>query len=364
MATAKQVVDFLGATVRQFLGITGSGNPTWKVPTDWKTTRFEEVQVTPQLAQYIYDVLGDFNRRISPTDPKVIELADDMKNGRWAKIGLVEFDWDGHLLNGYHRMLAIILSGVTVTMFFRYGADPKDYVAFDKGKNRDGQDIFEIEAQVLGEDITAADAKLMSSAMLWIVQYECGKATIPFKITSFHQRDFYRKRFSEKKKGEDFELRSWALPLTRKVAKAVHVAESVIFALIVLGYRTEGKKGATKEFWNAVATDLGFTGEDDPRRRFIKRIETMIAEAAKYKMKVQRGATYLLGLKCMRAYFDGETIPVNFHNPKKIVRLCEEHDEIFGDVDFVSPYGEKAAFDEDNTKLVEELVTKHEDRGK
>lgn len=363
MATAKQTVDFPGAFVRQFLGTAGSGNQTWKLPTDWKTTRFEEVQVTPALAQFIYDELGDFNRRISATDPKVLEYADDQKNGRWAKVGLVEFDTDGHLTNGYHRMLAIILSGVTVTMFFRYGADPKDYVAFDKGKNRDGQDIFEIEAQVLGEEITAADAKLMSSAMLWIVQYECGKASIPFKINSFHQRDFYRKRFSEKK-GEDYELRAWALPLARKAAKAIKVAESVVFSLIVLGHRTEGKKGATKDFWTSVATLTGASREDDPRVRFIKRIGTMIEEASKYKMKVQRGSVYLLGLKCMRAFFDGDDVPSNFKMPKKIVRLCAEHDDIFGDVDYESPYGEKATFDEENTKLVETLVVKHEERGK
>src|SRR5271170_862336 len=235
----------------------------WKQPTDWSVTRIEEVLVTPELAQYIYDNLGDFNRKISADDPKVKEYADDMVNDRWAKVGVVEFNSNGRLGNGYHRMLAVILAGVPVTMFFRYGADPKDYVAFDKGKNRDGQDVFEIEAKMLGEEITTADAKLMSSSMPWIIQYECGKASIPFKITSFHQREFYRKRFS-KKTGEDYAIRT-LLPLARKAAKKIKVAESVVFALIVLGHRTDGCIGKTKDFWNGVATGASLP-ERDPRR--------------------------------------------------------------------------------------------------
>lgn len=333
----------------------------WKQPADWKTTRFEEVTVTPELAQYIYDELGDFNRKISPTDPKVKEYADDMTNDRWAKVGLVEFDWNGRLFNGYHRMLAIILSGVTVTMFFRYGADPKDFVAVDKGKNRDGQDIIEIEAQSLGETITAQDAKLLASSILWIIQYECGRTTIPFKITSFVQRDFYRKRFS--KKGEDYEIRD-LLPLARKAAAYNKVAESVLFGLLVLGMRVDGKKGKTEEFWKGVSTGATGNNPDDPRLYFINKLKKMIEEAAKYKMKIQRGAVYLLGLKCMRAYFDGEDIPVNAHMPTKIVRLSEEHQEIFGDIDFKSPYDESTKFEEGNVKLVAELVAKHENRGK
>jgi len=333
---------------------------SWKQPTNWKTTRFEEVTVTPELAQYIYDELGDFNRKISPNDPKVIEFADDMVNDRWAKVGVVEFDWNGRLGNGYHRMLAVILSGKTVTMYFRYGADPKDYVAYDKGKNRDGQDIFEIEAQVLGEEITTADAKLMSAAMPWIVQYECGKSSIPFKITSFHQRDFYRKRFSEKK-GEDFAIRA-LLPLARKAAKRLKVAESVVFSLIVLGYRTDNCITKTKDFWNGVATGA-IPSANDPRLMFFNRIQNIREEAAKMKMKIQRGAVYQLGLKCMRAFFDGDEIG-NLTMPKKIVRLCPDHDEIFGDVDFVNPYGESTVFEAENVKTVTELLEKHEDRGK
>ena len=179
---------------------------TWKQPTNWATTRIEEVTVTPELAQHIYDTLGDFNRKIAANDPKVREYAADMVAGRWALQGLIEFFTTGRLANGYHRMLAVVLAGVPVQMFFRYGAKPEDYVYFDKGKNRDGQDTFEVEAQALGETITAADAKLLATSIPWIVLYECGKASLrDIPITSYFQRDFYRKRFSVKK-GEDYNI--------------------------------------------------------------------------------------------------------------------------------------------------------------
>jgi hypothetical protein len=332
----------------------------WKVPTDWHEERFEKVEVTPEIAQFIYDLLGDFNRKISPDDPKVQEYADDMKHDRWGKIGTVEFDWDGHLGNGYHRMLAVILAGVTVTMWFAYGKDPADYVGYDKGKNRDGKNVFEIEAKLLGEKITTADAKLMSSALPWIIQYECGKASLPFRVTSFVQRDFYRRRLSVKK-GEDFKIRE-QLPLARKAAKKIKVAESVVWALIVLGQRTDNKITATEQFWKGVATGANLP-DNDPRLMLINRLQNIRDEVKGLGIKIQRGVVYQLGLKCMRAYFDGEKIG-NLTMPKKIVRLSSEHDEMFGEVDFRNPeYPEAATFDDANVATMTELIEKHEGRG-
>src|SRR5271154_7285006 len=318
----------------------------WKQPSDWSVSRIEEVTVTPELAQHIYDNLGDFNRKISADDPKVAEYAADMIAGRWALQGLIEFFTTGRLGNGYHRMLAVILSGVSVKMFFRYGAKPEDYVYFDKGKNRDGQDTIEVEARELGETITAADAKLLATSIPWIVQYECGKASIKgISINSHFQRDFYRKRFSVKK-GEDFSVREM-IPLCRKAAKELKCAESVIFALMVLGSRITGKKGDTKMFWQGVATSIGIIHPGDPRIQFHKRIDKIRDEAHAIHAKLQRGQVFLYGLKCMREYFDEEKI--NLLMPQdKITRLSKEHGDLFGDVDFDNPHGEPTVFEAEN----------------
>lgn len=334
---------------------------SWKQPSDWSVTRFEEVLVTPELAAFIYDNLGDFNRKISPKDAKVREYALAMRAGKWSLSNLVEFDTKGRLVNGYHRMLAVILSGVSVKMFFRYGADPAAITDYDNGKNRDAQDTIEVTAHNLGEDITAQDAKLLGSAIPWIILYEAGKASLPFRITPSIQRDFYLKRFSEKK-GEDFSVREW-LPICRKVAKKLTVSEAIIFSKMVLGSRIPGKKGATKEFWQGVATGANLP-VGDPRLMFIERIINLKAEL-KGKGKLSRDTVYLLGLKCMRVYLDDPKNKIgNLVMPKKIVRLSEFDEEAFGDVDFVSPYGDIVAFDEENINTMTELIEKHTERGK
>jgi hypothetical protein len=65
----------------------------------------------------------------------------------------------------------------------------------------------------------------------------------------------------------------------------------------------------------------------------------------------------------MREYFD--TKDINLLMPQdKITRLSADHDDLFGDVDFDNPHGEPTVFEESNLKTVEELVAKHEDRGK
>lgn len=332
----------------------------WREPVDWTATAFETVTVTPELAQYIYDNLGDFNRKISPKDAAVREYAIAMRAGKWALQNLIEFDTKGRLVNGYHRMLAVILSGVPVKFFFRYGADPANVTEFDNGKNRDAQDTIEIAAHNLGEEITAQDAKLLGSSIPWIVLYEAGKASLPFRITPAVQRDFYLKRYSVKR-GEDFSIREW-LPICRKVAKKLTVAESVIFALMVLGSKVFGKKGLTKDFWQGVATGASLP-LGDPRLMFNERIINLKAEL-KGKGKLQRDTVYLLGLKCMRVFLDDPKDKIgNLVMPKKIVRLSEEHDEMFGDVEFVSPYGEVLPFNEENLTTMTELIEKHADRG-
>jgi hypothetical protein len=336
---------------------------SWKQPKDWTVTSIEEVTVTPELAQHIYDNLGDFNRKISPDDPKVKEYAADMLAGRWALQGLIEFFTTGRLGNGYHRMLAVILAGVPVQMFFRYGAKPENYVYFDKGKNRDGQDTIEVEAHALGEKITASDAKLLATSIPWIVLYECGKASIKgINIHSQFQRDFYRTRFSAKK-GEDFSTRAF-LPLARKAAARLECAESVVFALMVCGARIPGKITATREFWQGVATGVGLTA-GDPRLQFAMRIDKIRREARLIHAKLQRGIVFLYGLKCMREFFDDKKIGL-LMPAEKVTRLSNEHDDLFGEtnVDFVNPHGEPVVFEAENMKTVAELVAKHEDRGK
>lgn len=90
--------------------------------------------ITPQKAmEYLKTSKG--NRNISK--PVVKSYALTMKSGGWMLNGEpIVFDQDGHLINGHHRLYAIIESGVPIESFVTRGVSDKAYVTFDCGRHR------------------------------------------------------------------------------------------------------------------------------------------------------------------------------------------------------------------------------------
>ncbi len=70
--------------------------------------------ITPEVATRMIESSDDFrNRRINNT--KVSEYARAMEEGRWTlSPDAISFDPHGRLINGQHRLWAIIESGVTI----------------------------------------------------------------------------------------------------------------------------------------------------------------------------------------------------------------------------------------------------------
>jgi hypothetical protein len=83
------------------------------------------------------------NRKVTRT--VVIDYARQMREGMWRSTsqGLI-IDWDGHLMNGQHRLLAVIESGVTIEVDITYGEDPDNFMVLDKHRKRDLSDALSI----------------------------------------------------------------------------------------------------------------------------------------------------------------------------------------------------------------------------
>lgn len=90
--------------------------------------------ITPQKAmEFLKTSKG--NRNISK--PVVDSYALTMKSGGWMLNGeAIVFDQDGHLINGHHRLHAVIKSGVPVESFVARGVSDKAFVTFDCGRHR------------------------------------------------------------------------------------------------------------------------------------------------------------------------------------------------------------------------------------
>lgn len=98
--------------------------------------------VTPEMARLWIDTCMR-NRKI--TKAHVDRLAADMRDGRWVLNGEpVQFDREGRLINGQHRLSAIVLSGVTVQMLVVTGVEPRAQDTIDIGAARSIGNILQL----------------------------------------------------------------------------------------------------------------------------------------------------------------------------------------------------------------------------
>lgn len=90
--------------------------------------------INPEKAQEYLNMSGG-NRNIST--PIVNSYALSMKQGKWMLNGEpIVFDIDGVLLNGHHRLHAIIKAGVPIQTFVTRGVEHESFTTFDCGRHR------------------------------------------------------------------------------------------------------------------------------------------------------------------------------------------------------------------------------------
>lgn len=90
--------------------------------------------ITPAKAKEYLDKSGG-NRNISK--PVVESYAASMRAGKWLLNGeAITFDIDGVLLNGHHRLHAVILAQVPIKTFVTRGVEHECFTTYDCGRHR------------------------------------------------------------------------------------------------------------------------------------------------------------------------------------------------------------------------------------
>lgn len=135
------------------------------------------VKVTPEMADSLLSLNDEKNRKLSQVTVK--KYAEDMFCGRWGKTNTnpigVGLDADGKivsLLDGQHRLAAVVMSGVS-TWFEFAEVSEKNFQYLDQGKNRKVTDF-----------IHEPNAKTLSSLALRILRtkrFDMGLTTIARK---------------------------------------------------------------------------------------------------------------------------------------------------------------------------------------
>lgn len=110
--------------------------------------------ITPLLARSWLE-LNKKNRKIDKRN--VSHLRDAISQGEWYMNGeAIIFSDDGRLLNGQHRLLAIILSGVGVDVLVVRGINPDSFRTLDSGRVRRAGEVMAMDGEKNSNKVAAA----------------------------------------------------------------------------------------------------------------------------------------------------------------------------------------------------------------
>lgn len=113
------------------------------------------VAVTPDMAKRWLNDNNTHNRPISET--RVMQHVADMEGGRWRFNGeTIQFDRNGTLLNGQHRLTGICRTGLTQTFLVVRGLAPESQITMDQGTRRSPADQLAVAGIITDGTVAAA----------------------------------------------------------------------------------------------------------------------------------------------------------------------------------------------------------------
>jgi len=100
----------------------------------------------------------------SLSEKHVRGLAKIMKAGNWRVNGeSIKLSSDGGIVDGQHRLHAVVRAGVPIDIYVIRGIDPQVFDSIDRGKMRSFADILGISGEV--------NARVLGTAAGWLVAY-------------------------------------------------------------------------------------------------------------------------------------------------------------------------------------------------
>lgn len=131
----------------------------------------EIVIATVTWATHVLETCNPRNRKRS--ESLVRRIRDSILGGRWQVNGEpVIFASDGTLLDGQHRLFAIVAAGIAVPVLVVRGVDPSAFSTLDQGKIRNRADVLSIPTSEGAE--RAKSSTVLAGALSHVFRWENG----------------------------------------------------------------------------------------------------------------------------------------------------------------------------------------------
>lgn len=113
----------------------------FKLKHKMQTIKTEIKVITPAYAREILNNSRRTNRRLNKEN--VLRYTKEIQDNKWVLNGeSIKLDTNGDLLDGQHRLHAIINANIPIVTMFTTGVEPEAFTTLDTGKKRDGGDVL------------------------------------------------------------------------------------------------------------------------------------------------------------------------------------------------------------------------------
>lgn len=111
-----------------------------------KTKTTKDEMITPQKAEKLLRKMRENGINRSVKWSHVRKLARLMNSGEWndKNPAAIYVDWDGNVIDGQHRLEAVILSGIPRTFSVTRNCDPDGFIGFDENARRTAADVYQM----------------------------------------------------------------------------------------------------------------------------------------------------------------------------------------------------------------------------
>ncbi len=261
------------------------------VPIDHPINRKLDVQsvlVGPDLAR---EWMGANHGNRNMRKTAIAQYARDMIEGDWMTTGdSIKFDWDGRLIDGQHRLEAIIASGCSVQFVVVRGLEPRVQDVIDSNVRRSATDAMRFNGYEHNVNEIAGCARIAKARSLGMVTTALSAHT-PAQMTNSEVLEWAR---------ENPEVQR-AAALARRVYATIGATPSALTYCIWVLEKIDPVQAV--DFFTTTA-EFNTNGKNDPRATLLRAFNAL----RERKAHMTAGIQILYIFRAWNAYRDGEDL--------------------------------------------------------
>jgi hypothetical protein len=257
------------------------------------------VKVTPTIAKQWLATNTENNRRVR--QERVDFYAAEMLSGRWVESSgeTIKFDRSGKLIDGQHRLAAIIKANKTMRMTVARNLDQSAFAVIDSGMARNGGDVLHI-AGIPNANVLAAGIKVHHGLINGILDPD--KSGVRMALSNRLLMDIYSR--------ESEYWQTWCRKSQRWYSGFSKITpHSFILGFSTVLDRMSKKRDKIDAFFDELCMDMAFDGSVRLLRK------RLIEDKMKRNEKLTPAYKTIYFIKVWNAYVSGKELKRISYDP-------------------------------------------------